>query len=226
MKGINRANFLKKSVEILEQVFDTLDRLPAINLKDLDNKKTAFVIVDMINGFTREGTLKSPRVEALIPQIAVLSKACGSMEITKLAFADCHTGLSPEFGAYPVHCMSGTAESEMVDELKEAGGYILIPKNSTNGFHESQFQDWLKANPQIDTFIVVGDCTDICIQQFTVTLKTWFNMQNLKSRIIVPLNCVDTYDLGMHNGDLMDIMALYSMMGNGVEIVQEIDNRQ
>lgn len=222
MRMINKSEFLKSSIEALGEVFDMLGKLPAIQLKDLQGKQTALVIVDMVNGFVREGMLKSPRVEGLIPEIVELSKACDEMCITKLAFADCHTKASPEFDAYPAHCMIGTSEGEIVDELREIGGYTLIPKNSTNGFLEEAFQKWFKENKHIDTFIITGDCTDICVQQFAITLKTWFNMQNKKVRIIVPINAVETYDLGLHKGDLMNVMALYNMMINGIEVAQEV----
>lgn len=223
MKMINKNEFIESSVKTLGEIFDILAKLPAIQLKDLQGKQTALVIVDMINGFVREGALKSPRVEGLIPEIAKLSKICDELHITKLAFADCHTIASPEFDAYPEHCMIGTSEGEMVDELRELGGYTLIPKNSTNGFQEAAFQQWLKENEHINTFVITGDCTDICVQQFAVTLKTWFNMQNKKVRIIVPINTVDTYDLDLHNGDLMNVMALYNMMINGIEVVQGVE---
>jgi len=223
MRMTNKNEFLKSSIEALGEVFDMLGKLPAIQLKDLQGKQTALVIVDMVNGFAREGALKSPRVEGLIPEIAELSKACDRLHITKLAFADCHTKASPEFDAYPAHCMIGTSEAEMVDELMELGGYTLIPKNSTNGFLEEAFQQWFEENEHINTFIITGDCTDICVQQFAITLKTWFNMQNKKVRIIVPINAVETYDFGLHNGDLMNVMALYNMMINGIEVAQGVE---
>lgn len=47
-------------------------------------------------------------------------------------------------------------------------------------------------------------------------------MQNKKVRVIVPLNAVETYDLGIHNGDLMNVMALYNMIINGVEVVRNV----
>jgi nicotinamidase-related amidase len=147
---------------------------------------------------------------------------CDELGMTKIAFADCHTESSPEFDSYPKHCIAGTLEGEMVDEIKEIGGYFLIPKNSTNGFLEGEFQKWLEGNQQIDTFIMTGDCTDICIQQFAVTIKAWFNMHNKKVRVIVPIDTVETYDLGLHNADLMNMMALYSMIGNGIEVVKGI----
>ncbi|ABX42137.1 cysteine hydrolase family protein [Lachnoclostridium phytofermentans] len=223
MRLINKSEFLKGSFDTLGEIFDMVAKLPTIRLEDLQRKQTTLIIVDMINGFTREGALKSPRVEGLIPEIAKLSKACDELQIIKLAFADCHTEESPEFGAYPVHCMVGTSEGEMVDELKEIGGYTLISKNSTNGFIEEEFQKWFKENEHINTFIITGDCTDICVQQFAVTVKTWFNMQNKKARVIVPVNAVETYDLGLHDGGLMNIVALYNMMINGIEVVAGVE---
>ncbi len=223
MRMINKNEFIERSVKTLGEIFDILAKLPAIQLKDFKGKQTALVMVDMVNGFAREGALMSPRVEGLIPEIAELSKTCNELQITKLAFADCHIKASPEFDAYPAHCMIGTSEAEMVDELRELGGYTLIPKNSTNGFLEEAFQQWLEENEHINTFIITGDCTDICVQQFAVTLKTWFNMQNKKVRIIIPTNAVETYDFGLHNGDLMNVMALYNMMINGIEVIDSIE---
>ena len=222
MRMINKNEFIERSAKAIGEIFDTLAKLPTIQLKDLPEKQTALVMVDMINGFSREGALKSPRMEGLIPKIAELSKACDELQITKLAFADCHTKESPEFDAYPEHCMAGTSEGEIVDELKEIGGYTLIPKNSTNSFIEDEFQEWLKKNEHINTFIITGVCTDICVQQFAITLKAWFNMQNIKARIMVPITAVETYDLGLHNGDMVNAMALYNMMLNGVEVVNEV----
>ncbi|RCX12081.1 nicotinamidase-related amidase [Anaerobacterium chartisolvens] len=223
MRMINKNDFLKRSVETLGEIFDMLANLPILQLKDLQGKKTAFVIVDMINGFARGGALKSSRVEELIPKITKLSRMCDELEISKLAFADCHTVASPEFDAYPAHCIMGSYEGEIVDEIKEVGGYTLIPKNSTNGFLEEEFQKWFEQNNKIDTFIVTGDCTDICVQQFAITLKTWFNMQNKKARVIVPVDAVETYDFGTHNGDMMNAMALYNMMINGIEVVAGVE---
>lgn len=219
---INKNEFLEKSNKTLGEIFDLLAGLPAIKLKDLQPENTALIIVDMINGFVREGALASERAEKAIPSIARLSKTCDEMQITKIAFADSHTNQSPEFGAYPEHCLAGTSESEVVDELKEIGGYTLIPKNSTNGFHEEEFKKWLKDNENVNTFIVTGVCTNICIEQFALTLKTYFNKQNVKSRVIVPVNTVETYDLNIHNGDLMNVMALYNMIVNGIEVVAEV----
>lgn len=222
MDMLEKEAFLTRSLDTLGRIWTMLTALPEVRFKDLEPQKTVLIIVDLINGFTKEGALQSPRVAALIPEIVKLSQRCEQLGIVKLAFADSHTEASPEFGAYPVHCLAGTSESDMVDELQTMGGYRLIPKNSTNGFLEEEFQEWLAANSAVDTFVIVGDCTDICIQQLAVTLMTWFNRQNRKSRVIVPINGVDTYDLGLHDAELMNVITFQVMIGNGVEVVKRI----
>jgi nicotinamidase-related amidase len=221
MRMLGKEDFLKSSVMTLGQIYDALSSVPELRIKELDINKTALVIVDMINGFTREGALKSPRVEGIIPDITRIMELCVKRGVEIIAFGDCHTEASPEFGAYPIHCMQDSTEAEIVDEIKEIGGYKLMAKNSTNGFLEKEFQNWLSSR-DIDTFIITGDCTDICVQQFAITLKTWFNMKNKSSRIIVPINAVDTYDLGLHNAELMNVMALFNLMRNGIEIVSAV----
>lgn len=215
-------DFLQKSMATLDELYEIISGLPELPLADLMPESTVLVMVDLINGFTRTGALRSPRVEALIPAVVDLIIACNQAGILRLAFADHHHESSPEFMSYPVHCLSGTDEAEVVDEIKTIGGYQLFPKNSTNGFLETEFQRWLQENPSIDSFIVIGDCTDICIQQFAITLKTWFNCKDQKARVIVPVNLVDTYDLGPHQADLMNVMALFNMLGNGIEVVKQI----
>lgn len=191
-----------------------------IGYSELVPEKTALVVVDMVKGFVSEGLLKSPRVEALTPEIRDIMLNCKNLGIQIIAFADCHAENSPEFDVYGPHCQVGTSESEVVPELQAVGGYHLITKNSSNGFLEPKFQDWLKSNPQVTDFVVVGDCTDICILQFCLTLKAYFNMLNLKSRVIVPINAVDTFDFDLHHGDLTHVMALYNLAQNGIEIIE------
>jgi len=223
MTKLNKNDFMQKNAVTLGEILDMTIKLPFIHLQDLPGEHSILIVIDMINAFTREGSLKSSRVEKLIPEIASLSGKCDELRISKLAFADWHTQSSLEFEAFPAHAIQGSSETEIVDELKKIGGYSLIHKNSTNCFLEEGFQIWLRENPQTDTFIITGCCTDICIQQFSITLKSWFNMHDKKSRIIVPVNAIDTYDLDMHNGDLMNIMGLYNMILNGIEVVRGVN---
>ncbi|HHV29453.1 cysteine hydrolase family protein [Acetivibrio mesophilus] len=222
MKIVEKNEFIQKSNDTLLSILDMLEKLPVVRFGEIEADKAALIIIDMTNGFAKEGALKSDAVEELIPKVCELSAICDKLKIRKIAFADCHTDESPEFDAYPKHCLKGTAESEIVDEIKNIGGYTLIEKNSTNGFLEEAFRNWLSENPDINTFILTGDCTDICVQQFATTLRAYYNKNNKRARVIVPLNAVDTYDLGQHDRNLMNVMAAYNMIINGVEVVEDI----
>jgi hypothetical protein len=63
-------------------------------------------------------------------------------------------------------------------------------------------------------------------------LKLYANAYDLKIRVIVPENAVQTFDMPVetanaigalpHDGDFMHLVFLYQMLLNGVEVVREI----
>lgn len=222
MRTFDRNQFLDESIKTLDSILSVIEDLPCADIKEFDHDKTVLIIIDMVNGFTRQGALRSERIEGLIPEIVKLVKSCWAKNIPALAFADSHDENCAEFESYPPHCIRDSFESEIVDEIKEVGGYVRVDKNSTNCFLEEEFEKWLENNPGINNFIICGDCTDICIMQFALILKGYFNLRNIKTRITVPINAVDTYDIKPHDGDLMNIFALYNMHLNGVELVNSI----
>lgn len=209
-------NLLKE----LESLKENLNNLSIENISNFDLKKTSLFIVDINNGFAKNGALYSPRVEALISPIANFTKHLSSNEIANIiAFTDCHTPESIELLSYPSHCLENDLESQIVDELKFIENIHILPKNSTNGFFALEDLNF----NNIDNIIIVGDCTDICIYQFAVTLKAYFNQQNISKNIVVPINLVDTYDIpSVHPAELLNIVFLNSMIQNGINVVKEI----
>ncbi len=204
------------------ELINEINGLPTMSLSDFAPEKTALIVVDVVNGFIREGAMASPLVEGIIPEVAKLMTMCNKAEIPVVAFADCHKEDCSEFASFPPHCVENTSESELVDELKKVGGYFLMKKNSTNGFHEKIFKQCLIQNPTTNTFIVVGDCTDICVMQFCLTLKTWYTQQNRNIDIYIPVNAVETYDAPNHDADFMNIAAYKLMKDSGIKFVKEI----
>lgn len=198
------------------------ESLEPVSLSAFDSGSTMAVFVDIINGFINEGAMASERVGDIIPPNAKLLKMCNETGILTAAFADCHEENAAEFASFPPHCVRDTRESEIVDELKEQGGYILIPKNSTNGFNEQKFRDLIECHPEITTFIVTGDCTDICVLQFCLALKTYFTAQDRLVKIIVPLSCVETYDAPFHSSDFANLAAYKLLKDSGITFVSEI----
>ena len=188
----------------------------------MKKERNLLVVVDMVNGFTKGGALSSKRILSINSKIADLSKICSKLGIQKIAFADSHSKNNPEFKNYHKHCLKGEWESNITDEIKESGDYLLIEKNSTNGFIEPKFTKWLINNNGINNFIIIGNCTDICIEQFSLCLKAYYNMKNENKNIIVVKDLVVTYNTDFHYSELMSLMSLYNMSANGINIVSKL----
>lgn len=203
----------------LESLKSNLDNLPIMNLSDLNLNNTDLFIVDINNGFAKGGALYSPRIENLINPIVNFTKSVSNDIKSIIAFTDYHTNKSTELLNYPTHCIENTIECEIVDELKSIDNIKIVKKNSTNGFFAL---DDLSFN-NTDNIIIVGDCTDICIYQLAITLKSYFNQNNINKNIIVPINLVDTYNIdNVHPAELLNIVFLNSMIQNGIKVVKEI----
>lgn len=205
----------------LDKITDSIRSLSPVSLRQLEEDNAVLIIVDMINGFVKSGSLASPNVLAINDRIAALASACADNGIPVAALADCHTLSSPEFSGFPPHCLEGSVETELTDELKAVKRITRIEKNSTNGMLEPRFKEWLREYGS-GTYVVVGCCTDLCVQQLALTLKTSFNRTNHISRVIVPTELVATYDLDDHHSGLTGTMALYNMMLNGIELCSGI----
>ncbi|CEN23130.1 isochorismatase family cysteine hydrolase [Paraclostridium sordellii] len=211
-------------MELLTKEFENmkfnLEKLKSKKINELNLSKTMLFIIDMNNGFAKKGALYSDRVEALINPITNLAKILEAKNCEIIAFTDSHNKDSIELRSYPTHCLENDYESKIVDEISTIKNLKVIPKNSTNGFFCLEDKNF----KNIDNIIVVGDCTDICIYQFVVTLKAYFNQNNIDKNIIVPMNLVDTYHIdNIHNAEIMNIVFLNSMIQNGVEVIKEIE---
>ena len=94
------------------------------------------LVVDMLKGFLEPGyNLYHEDSRRIIPNVHELISreiAAGS-EI--LFLADNHDPDDLEFNIFPVHCVVGTAETEVIPELSEfVPGRVVVPKKRYSGF--------------------------------------------------------------------------------------------
>lgn len=203
----------------LLKVEDLISNKEQLELKDLDKDKTVIIFVDMVHGFVDEGILQSDRALTIKDRVKALDEA--STGFHKVFFVDQHDEDAAEFNHYGKHCVEGSKESILIDDYDINGEYSsIINKNSVNGFVAPGFTKWLEEHPFVNSFIVVGLVTDICVMNFALTLKSYFNQKNIVSNIIIPTNCVETFDYEetAHNAALMNAFALYNMQMNGIEL--------
>ena len=234
------SNFIEHSNEFLSALVKWEHDLPRIAWNDLredaQQGRVALFSVDMINGFCHHGALSSPRVKSIIPAVAATFEGAYAAGVRDFVLAqDCHTPHAVEFVDFPPHCQIGTSEADTIPELANlafANLYTIFPKNSLSAFYGTRLGDWLDAHHDLQAAVIVGNCTDLCVHQMALHLKLHANAYNLKMRVIVPENAVQTYDMPVetanaigalpHDADFLHLVFLYHMRLNGVEVVREI----
>jgi len=227
------------SESFLEWLADWQAGLPSLGLEAVasDPATVAVVSVDMLKGFCCQGALASPRAAGIIPAVIDVFQRAHDLGIRHfLLLQDTHDPNAVEFSAFPAHSVAGTEESEMIDELEALSFsdlFTVMPKNSVSCDLGTDLGPWLDAHSQVITYITVGVCTDICIHQLAMYLRTRANVLGLRdARVIVPADCVQTYDVSVqtateldilpHDGDLLHRVFLYSLALNDVEVVASL----
>lgn len=175
------------------------------------------LVVDMLRGFKDIGNLANPRMARIIPNIMDLLER-KTKEGWKIIFlADDHEKNDKEFELFPVHCIRGTEETEIIPELKQfvANSAMVIRKTRYSGFFGTILGKRL-AEEKPKTVVVVGVCTDICV------FFTAYDLMRFGYKAIVPRDAVETYDAPEHNAEEIN-KIFFAQMKNilGVKIVEK-----
>lgn len=228
----------EKSKDFINYLENFVADLPTLSLEEAvpHPERTAILSVDVINGFLYEGPLASPRVAAIDEPVTELMRAAWARGVRDiLLIQEGHHKDSHEFDAYGEHAIKGTPQAEAIDMIKALPFYSqleTIYKDSIQPAINTGLEDWLDERDQLDTFIVVGDVTDLCVYHLATYLKFHANAYQKERRVIVPENCVQTWHLSVeaaanlpampHHGDLLHATFLYHMALNAVEVVKAI----
>lgn len=213
-------------------------QLPTLRLSEIvgaDPGHVAMVTVDVIKGFCSQGAMCSPRVAAIVPAVKRIIQAADQAGVRHFLFTcDTHTPDSREFDTWPAHCVAGTPESELEDDLLRLPGsdkFVMLPKPSINSLIDTELADTLEAiQPRV--IIAMGDVTDLCYYQLATNLKMLANARGWNCRVIAPLSAIETYDTPMataqqlgilpHDGDFINAFFAYHLQATGVEVVQDL----
>jgi nicotinamidase-related amidase len=232
--------FVQQITPFIQWMLDWKANLQPLALSSVTQnnpKAVGIVSVDVIKGFCTVGPLASPRVNNIVAPIIRLFEAAWTQGVRDIALTqDTHPADAVEFAQYGSHCVRQTEESETVEAFKKLPFFdqlAVIEKNSINSALAPGFNDWFCARPEVLNWIVVGDCTDLCTYQLAMHLRLNANQNQQRGvRVILPVDCVDTYDLPVetaemvgatpHDAEFLHLVFLYHMMLNGVEIYTEI----
>lgn len=151
---------------------------------ECDFVKTAVVVIDMINDFVT-GVFRNERAEKIIPNVKQLLNFARENKIPVVYVNDAHLpNVDIEFDVWPQHAVAGTWGAQVVDELKPEKSDFVLQKRRYSAFHGTGL-DQLLRELKVDTLILTGVVTDICVQH--TAADAFFRGY----KIIVPEDCVE-----------------------------------
>ena len=189
-------------------------------LKNLKESKNMLVVIDMVKGFVDEGTLAAPSIKRVIPrQLELLEEYQEDPNGLNVFVRDTHDEDSIEFKTFPPHCLRGTAETEVTDELKPyTEDAVDFEKNSTNFMLAPNVLDFFNECENLERLAFVGCLSEVCVKNAAITARNYFDQVNRDVEVGVYTDAIDTFDAPGHNADEVTQQALKDMAANGVKI--------
>lgn len=188
-------------------------------MKSREEIKKLLVVVDMVNGFIKSGVMHDEDINRITPRIKSLVEKYLSEKEGVAFIKDTHTDDSVEFRKFPPHCVVGTGEEELIDELKPYEQYgMSFEKNSTNTMYAPGFMKEIDAMPNLEEVVISGCCTDICVLNLALPLTNYFDQNNRMVEIRVPENVVETYNSETHNREEYNQMSLKLLKQAGIGV--------
>mgnify|MGYP002630807134 CR=1 FL=1 len=216
----------------------------------IEGARVGLIVVDAGVAFTRVGNLADPtHMVPMVHRIGERWKELSGLgeRLHTLLFLDTHHPDIPE-PPYPPHGIIGTGEEDLDPDLLwllDQSRVTVIRKDCINGFvgaidrktGENAFCSWVKDN-RLDTLLVCGDCTDICVSDFVVSALSARNHGLLTPhdpdtereayvagitglRIVVLTDACETFDApGFHDRKAAHHVGLWLMASRGAELTE------
>ena len=193
-------------------------------IKNLKMYTGCLIVVDMVNGFVREGVLHDEEIAKIIPRQIELIKEAHEQGKLVIFIKDTHQEDSVEFVRFgnTKHCVKNTSESELVEELKpyeNQENTISIEKNSTSFMEAPDFRKLMEYQTELQEFDIVGCCTDICVVNGAIALANHLDEYNIPHTIRVHEDGIATYS-EKERQEYVDAAKLL-MKQQGIELVKK-----
>lgn len=168
------------------------------NIKNLKVYETALIVVDMVNGFVNEGVLHDKNIRKIVPRQLELLEEAEKKGSLIILVKDTHNNNATEFKRFgnTTHCIKGTSEAELIDELKpfeQKDNVITVEKNSTSLMESPEFREIVKQSKNLKEVNFVGCCTDICVFNGAMGLANYYDEWNRDVTINVHEDAIATY---------------------------------
>lgn len=150
------------------------------------------LVVDMLVGFLESGhnLYCGDDAREIIPNVRRLIEDEQARGSRVFFICDNHDPDDLEFQMFPVHCVKGTREAEVIPELAGYEGDVILKRRYSAFFETDLDQRLAELNP--DKVIICGVCTDICV------MHTTSDVRNRDYHVEIPTDCVATFDPEAH----------------------------
>ena len=150
------------------------------------------IVVDMLVGFMEEGhnLYCGDEARGIIPKVQDLIDIHQRSGSQVIFVCDSHEKDDLEFEMFPVHCLAGTREAEIIPELIKYEGHVLYKKRYSAFFNTDLESTLSELDPE--KISICGVCTDICV------MHTAADARNRDYRVEVIAETVASFDESAH----------------------------
>jgi nicotinamidase-related amidase len=145
------------------------------------NERSAIIIIDLLNGFFKKNPtlpdpLDSKRLFATVRRVIDEGRANGARIVfIKDNFLPEEIPIDKHFKIYGPHCIIGTPDAEVVDELAPQAGDFQIRKKHYSAFNSTRLDAVLR-ELDVKSIYMTGAWTEACVQH-TVIDAFYLNYQ-------------------------------------------------
>lgn len=188
--------------------------------KDIERLEELAINIDMVNGFVKQGALAAPSIMRVVPrQQELLDEYLKEQNKGIMFIQDTHNNDSVEFKTFGPHCIEGSGEEDVIDELQAYYDYSLnVKKNSTNFVFGTNFQEQIDKLKNLRKVLLMGCLSEVCVKNGGITLRNYFDQFNRDIDIYVAADAIDTYDAPGHNAEEVTAQAINDMSANGIKV--------
>ena len=203
-------------------------------MSDLSYKKenSALIIIDMQNAFINpEGSLSkmgldTSRTSNAIEPIKLLKKEFKAQGLPVIYLQHSHRKDGADAGLIvkvfpPImdlgHCIEGTWDGEIINELKPEADDFIVKKHRFSGFYNTQLEDVLRSLG-IEVLVVTGIATNVCVES---TIRDAFYRDY---NVIVPREATASYTLQEEQGSFGNFEFAFARVVSVDEVINELKN--
>lgn len=191
----------------------------------LDHRRTAVLVIDMINEFCKPGgRMVLPGYETLVPPQRAVIAAARAAGAPVLWVHDAHRAnvrRDREWVKRTPHAVEGTWATQIIEELEVRPEELHITKRRYSAFYQTDLDLTLK-DLMTDQLVIFGVVTNICVR--SSVHDAFFNGYD----VVVPHDCCaatgqreqdsSLYDIATHFGVVSDAAAVVAALETGAAL--------